>query len=785
LSKVVKFEIAGTEARAPELRGGIIFAPLVMMFFCFAFLLLLLFNGSHNAEAVSYGWPLEQNYGISATFGESRGDHFHAGIDLSTNGDTGLPVLAIADGEIYRLKIQKRAYGKALYIRHADGVVSVYAHLDHYSTDLGLEQAYEKRAAETHNRYTGDVFIDPPIKIQQGTVVAYSGETGAGLPHLHVELRREENIPINPLSNGFQDDTDPVPPAFQAIYLYPANAASSIDGELETQAIEFQENAGTYVADRVPIVHGDFFVSVSVYDSALRPYRRAPERMQLSIDGKLISQIEFDKFSYTEPDGFGLIYDLGKPGASYYEAPIIMSTPIEFATPFIKKAGTFNASSLSPGQHHLELRAADASNNTSAAIMDFVVNHPPLIHINNIKSDAADLIVETTIDDPDWKSIPPSGFAGEFEYSLDNGESFTTFPVNKVEMGKNSESAKFVCRAPLSSLGNNPILIKARGYDGVEYSSYQVFSIPSSTTPTIAAPAGIPKGELKVKTYGNAVRIIYDTNDIVTYPLQIQTNLSTSSYPLQSWNLGSYYCDLPISAASENLTITLNGGQQITVPIKFAKAGQPSRIANENYQLTFDPDSLYKDSFIWPTSIPAYTARYLYGVGPMLQLEPRGLPMKKNVTLTFNYPSNTLHPERLSIYRWNRFSLKWESLPSPVDLASHSVQTRISYLDLYALLYDNVAPKVTFVFPRKNSSTRNDTPKLAAEVHDTGMDIDDEKVFFYIDGIKYSAEYDPDRNLATYQVEKPLRKGTHSFRVIAQDWGKNITESRKVYFRIK
>jgi hypothetical protein len=113
------------------------------------------------------------------------------------------------------------------------------------------------------------------------------------------------------------------------------------------------------------------------------------------------------------------------------------------------------------------------------------------------------------------------------------------------------------------------------------------------------------------------------------------------------------------------------------------------------------------------------------------------------------------------------------------------VQTRISYLDLYGLLYDNVPPVVTLVFPRKNSSTRNDTPKLAALVRDSGMDIDDEKVFFYIDGIKYSAEYDPDRNLATYQVEKPLRKGTHSFRVVADDWGKNRTESKKVHFRVK
>lgn len=755
------------------------------MVFCFALLLLFLFNASPEAGAVSYGWPLEQNYGVSATFGESRGDHFHAGIDLSTNGDTGLPVLAIADGEIYRLKIQKRAYGKALYIRHPDGIVSVYAHLDRYSSDLGLEQAYGRRVAETRNRYTGDIFIDPPIKIQKGTVVAYSGETGAGLPHLHLELRREENIPINPLSNGFQDDTDPVPPAFQAVYLYPANSGSAIDGELETQSIRFESDTSAYKTDHIPVVHGDFFVSVSVYDSALRPYRRAPHRMQLSVDGKLISEIEFDKFSYSEPDGFGLIYDQGKPGASYYELPIIMSTPIEFSTPFTQKAASFSTNSLKPGKHRLELVAADAGGNSSSAVMDFIVNHPPVLKFKNMSTEAGDLIVEANIEDPDWKVTSPVGFAGEFEYSLDNGQTFTSFSQNKVALDSGPGSARIVCRAPVSSFGSGPVLIKARGYDGIEYSAYEVTAIPSVSAPALSLQREIPRGDLKIKTYGNALRVIYDTSDLITYPLQINTNASSDSYPLQSWNLSSYQYDLAAPSATENFTVAVSGGPQITIPIEFARAGQLTRIAKENYELTLEPNSLYKDSFIWPTSIPAYTARYLYLVGPMLQLGPRGFPMKKSAGLRFNYPSSTAHPERLSIYRWSRFSLKWESLPSTVDSTLRSVQTRISYLDLYALLYDNVPPVITLIFPRRNSSTHNNTPKLAAELRDSGMDIDDEKIFFYIDGIRFPADYDPDRNLATYQVEKPLQKGTHSFRVVAEDWAKNRTESKKVYFRVK
>ncbi|HSE43297.1 MAG TPA: M23 family metallopeptidase [Acidobacteriota bacterium] len=752
-----------------------------MMFFWVLFALLGLL-WALPAQSLTYNWPLEENFGVSATFGESRGDHFHAGIDLSTNGDTGLPVLAVADGEIYRMKVQKRGYGRALYIRHPDGHVSVYGHLEGYSSELGLEQKYQQRIVETGTRYVGDIFIEPAIRVQQGTVVAFSGETGAGLPHLHLELRREENVPINPLANGFIDSTDPVPPAFQAVYLYPANSNSAVDGELETHSIKFQEDAGIYKADHIPVVRGDFYVSVSVYDSALRPYRRVPHKIALAVDGKLISQIQFDQFSYTEPENFGLLYDQGKPGPSYYELPIIMSSSIDVVPPFIRKGTLFSAQSLLPGLHRLELQAIDAANNTSSALMEFVVNHPPTLELKSISADASDLIVTARIDDPDWKGTAPSGFAGEIEYSLDNGQTFAPFPLNSIQL--EGEPA-VQCKVPLNSLGNQPVLIKARGFDGVEYSPYAVVAINAPQTPVAAPMTAIPQGSLKITPYGNGVRVVYDTAELITYPLQIQSSASSNTYPMESWNLTSYHAVLAAPVNDSYFTLTLNGGTKTTIPVDYATVGRLKRIARENYDLTLLPESLYRNSFVWCTSIPAYTAKYLYLVGPMVEFGPRGLPLKKDANLRFNFPANTLHPERLSIYRWNRFTQKWQSLPSKVNIAHQTVETEISYLDLYALIYDNVAPVIKQIFPRKNSTTRNETPKLAAEIRDSGMDVNDEKIVFYVDGIAYPAEYDPDRNLATVKIEKPLKKGSHSFRVTAEDWAGNPTESKKVFFRVR
>jgi hypothetical protein len=756
-----------------------------MMFFRFTIFALFGLLSSIPAIALTYSWPLQENFGVSATFGESRGDHFHAGIDLSTNGDTGLPVLAVADGQIYRLKVQKRGYGKAIYVRHADGLVSVYAHLESYSSDLGLEQKYQQRVIETGNRYVGDIFLEPAIPVQKGTIIAFSGETGAGLPHLHLELRREESVPVNPLVHGFTDDTDPVPPAFQAVYLYPANSSSAVDGELETHTVKFEGDAGIYKSTHIPVVRGDFYVSVSVYDSALRPYRRIPHRMSLSIDGKVLSQIEFDQFSYSEPENFGLVYDRGKPGPSYYELPIIMSSLIEESPPFVRRSGSFSASSLVPGMHRLELHAVDAGNNASTAVMDFVVNHPPSLELKSITADPTDLIVTAKIDDPDWKVNTPTGFAGEVEYSIDNGQTFTAFPLNSVQLAGRPGAAELLCRAPLDSLGSEGILIKARGFDGVEYSPYAVVAIASPQNPAISSTPKIPPGTLKMTPYGNGIRVSYDTADLVTYPLEVQSSTGSTTYPMQSWNLSSYHAVLPAPVNESSITVTLSGGTQATLPVQYATLGQQKTITRDNYELNLRPDSLYRNSFIWSTSIPAYTAKYLYLVGPMVEFGPRGLPLKRSAELRFTFPARTLNPERLSIYRWNRFVQKWESLPSTVNVVNRTVETQISYLDLYALLYDNVAPVIKQIFPRKNSATRNDTPKLAAEIHDSGMDVNDEKIIFYIDGIPHPADYDPDRNLATVKIEKPLKKGSHSFRVVGEDWAGNKSESKKVLFRVR
>jgi len=98
-----------------------------------------------------YRWPLDLPISISGNFGELRNNHFHSGLDIRTDGKEGFPVHAVADGYVSRIKISPFGYGKALYVTHNNGVVSVYAHLQSFCDTLEQyirTQQYKEKSFE-------------------------------------------------------------------------------------------------------------------------------------------------------------------------------------------------------------------------------------------------------------------------------------------------------------------------------------------------------------------------------------------------------------------------------------------------------------------------------------------------------------------------------------------------------------------------------------------------------------------------------------------------------------
>src|SRR5688500_3974559 len=96
---------------------------------------ILVLSSLFSLGQTSITWPID-SVNITGNYGEIRPNHFHAGIDFSTNGLENLPVYSIKDGYVSRIKVSPFGYGKAIYITHPDGKLTVYAHQNRFNDNI-------------------------------------------------------------------------------------------------------------------------------------------------------------------------------------------------------------------------------------------------------------------------------------------------------------------------------------------------------------------------------------------------------------------------------------------------------------------------------------------------------------------------------------------------------------------------------------------------------------------------------------------------------------------------
>ncbi len=259
-----------------------------------------------------YIFPLKLPPLLSATFGELRPGHFHAGIDIKTNGQTGYRIYAVAGGYVYRVKIQRGGYGKALYIKHPDGNISVYGHLSAFAGDL---EEYVKHRQYKKQSFYLDVYLPPDLfPVKQGDIVAYSGNTGGSMgPHLHFEIRRDESHPVNPLAFGYEV-ADTVKPVLTGLFAYALNDTSHVNQVNDRIMLNFKEiKPGRYVADRLT-AYGQIGLGISAYDRQSKTWNKnGLYAVRLKVNGLTVYETRMDEISYATTRDINVLIDY-----SYY-----------------------------------------------------------------------------------------------------------------------------------------------------------------------------------------------------------------------------------------------------------------------------------------------------------------------------------------------------------------------------------------------------------------------------------------------------------------------------------
>ncbi len=155
----------------------------------------------------------------SGTFGELRSTHFHAGDDYRTQQRVGLPIFAVAEGYVSRVRVQIGGGGNSVYIDHPNGYTSVYLHMQEFSPQLA---AIVKAKQYELERFDVDIALDSTVvQLKKGDRIGLSGNSGSSQgPHLHFELRdTETEAPLNPQLFGLQFP-DHLPPTIRGITVY-------------------------------------------------------------------------------------------------------------------------------------------------------------------------------------------------------------------------------------------------------------------------------------------------------------------------------------------------------------------------------------------------------------------------------------------------------------------------------------------------------------------------------------------------------------------------------------
>lgn len=706
-----------------------------------------------------YIWPTDAGTKITSSFAEYRSTHFHGGIDISTNGQKGYKVFAVRDGYVYRIRITPNGYGKMLYVKHSDGYYSTYAHLLTFNESINALTHAEQLK---HGTYAVDLYPDSSnAVVKKGQVIAYTGESGFGPPHLHFELRDENLNPINPRLFANYSVRDDIPPSIRRLLIAPLSFKSTIENAPKAKILSrFPGRKHQYRIPQTLRMHGLIGFGVEAADRLDGAYtKEGIHSMELYLDDSLTFAMQLDRVPAEETKQIDLHYDFptilhgwGKFQKLYIDSgntlPFYARKPVG--------TGIINTDKLSEGEHEYRIVCKDISGNSTELTGKLLANHTPMLQIEHVDDDGITLTGTNITSIEKCYVYGKNNSATEwmpYTFTRKQFEQDGT-GIELPALKKHFDVVKVIVESPWGSRSAPMFYFNTK---------------PQGSAREI---------HLTTEIKSDYVEFTVSTTGVFTSPpvLTVQDGNRNRAVALEAIELYKYTgvfrpADPFIGKRSVHVTADINSKPSSAddtfdlAPI-FASTSNKASFFNNNLTLSFDSGAVYK------TLLLETTADAIRNV-PVYVLGPDDALLNKGVRVTVASP--TANPSLGLYFRSNGGWIFQTSTPDKGNMSYSTTLTRT--LGELALFKDSEPPAIG----RLRVAPRQGKLFASFRYHDNLSGVDTDEIKMYIDDTLVIPEIDGEHNNVWYQAPESVGRGKHSLRITIKDRMKNESEVKRTF----
>ncbi|MCK5004367.1 MAG: M23 family metallopeptidase [Candidatus Aminicenantes bacterium] len=713
-----------------------------------------------------FDWPLKINNGYSSSFQEFRPGHFHGGIDLRTFQKTGYTVHAVQEGHIYKIRYVKRGSGKGIYVKHGNGLSSIYFHLRNFTDPV--EKIVRKLQNIKGKKYIGNYILQKPIHVRKGELIGYSGETGSGFPHLHLEIRDEENALVNPFGLINFRSKDKNFPVLRKLLIRSVKN-SGINGRVGEFGYSFVKKDGpNFEIPENIYINGECEFILNTFDISDSGKFVAPSRIEFFLNGEKIYNIEFTRFTYDDNNQLGFVYDMFFSSSSSYffnlfnQKGFVMSKESKTSESIYKLT--------KPGINNFKVKVYDNFNNVTSGRFSVYRSSDPVINIESSGLSDSSPCLRITEFHPGTSSKVVLSLFDKNDTKIFNKE-FKIEEIIKEGVLKIPGSFKDQYLFAEFNFYNNDRLIFKKCF------SYNNYNLDLITDLEIDKFINRNSVTIRIKD-----RHIASNNIILEV---IQGSDRVSVFP-QNDSEGIFFNFNPLNFKNEvKMNFSIFNNRKLTAQVQkkinliIISDGKEQSIKFNDFKISFAKRSVREDKVILVENV-SYPSSYPV-ISPQYRVYPHTFPFLDTVHIKFK--SIEKNPEQIGIFKYSLKSKKWYYVTTSVKKREGLFISRLLTTGIFSLMRDIYKPEIYFKRPRRLTS--NNLNKFKIIITDKGKGVNDDKIKALLNGIPVISEYDPDwKTLDIENFSVKVKNGWNKLEVNLEDRAGNYS-SKVTSFKVE